>query len=148
MDRPAKHRKRSSLFIPFARVAHRAVASERPRDRLPPRRKRMAGQHESGRRFRRLRGRTMASAVVALVVVAVWVGVDGAPAAAATGSITGYGGKCVDVNAANTANGTQIQLYTCNATNAQTWTVGTDGTVRALGKCMDVAAAGTPNRTK
>ncbi len=65
-----------------------------------------------------------------------------------TGPITGYGSKCVDVNAANTANGTQIQLYTCNGSTAQSWTVGTDGTIRALGKCMDVAAAGTANGTK
>jgi glucosylceramidase len=64
------------------------------------------------------------------------------------GAITGYGGKCVDVASANSANGTQIQLWTCNGTNAQSWTVGTDGTLRALGKCMDVAAAGTANGTK
>jgi glucosylceramidase len=65
-----------------------------------------------------------------------------------TGQITGLGGKCVDVNAASTANGTQIQLYTCNSTTAQQWTVGTDGTIRSLGKCMDVSAAGTANGTK
>ncbi len=64
------------------------------------------------------------------------------------GAITGYGGKCVDVAAANSANGTAIQLYDCNGTNAQQWTVGTDGTLRALGKCMDVTAAGTANGTK
>jgi glucosylceramidase len=65
-----------------------------------------------------------------------------------TGQITGYGGKCVDVAAANTANGTQVQLYTCNGTAAQQWTVGTDGTIRALGKCLDVSGASTANGTK
>jgi chitinase len=64
-----------------------------------------------------------------------------------TGAITGYGGKCVDVAAANSANGTAIQLYDCNGTNAQQWTV-TGGTLQALGKCMDVTAAGTANGTK
>jgi beta-glucanase (GH16 family) len=64
------------------------------------------------------------------------------------GPIHGYGGKCVDVAGANSANGTQIQLYTCNGTAAQQWTVGTDGTIRALGKCMDVTGAGTANGTK
>ncbi|MEU2631014.1 ricin-type beta-trefoil lectin domain protein [Kitasatospora sp. NPDC007106] len=67
------------------------------------------------------------------------------PPTGRTGRITGYGGKCVDVAAANSANGTAVQLYDCNGTAAQTWTVGTDGTVRALGKCMDVTAAGTAN---
>jgi hypothetical protein len=69
-------------------------------------------------------------------------------AAAATGQVTGIGGKCVDVASASTANGTAVQLWDCNGTNAQQWTVGTDGTIRALGKCMDVAAAGTADGTK
>jgi chitinase len=65
-----------------------------------------------------------------------------------TGPINGYGGKCVDVAAANTANGTAVQLWTCNGTNAQTWTVATNGTIQALGKCLDVTSAGTANGTK
>src|SRR5215475_13814458 len=77
-----------------------------------------------------------------------WSGSPGSGGGTRTGAITGYGGKCVDVAGANTANGTQVQLYTCNGTGAQQWTVGTDGTIRALGKCMDVAAAGTANGTK
>ena len=70
------------------------------------------------------------------------------PPTGRTGRITGLAGKCVDVAGASTANGAAVQLYACNGTNAQTWTVGTDGTVRALGKCMDVAAAGTANGTQ
>jgi chitinase len=62
--------------------------------------------------------------------------------------ITGYGGKCVDVAGASSANGTAVQLYDCNGTTAQQWTAGTDGTLKALGKCMDVAAAGTANGTQ
>jgi chitinase len=62
-----------------------------------------------------------------------------------TGRITGIGGKCVDIAAASSANGTAVQLYDCNGTAAQTWTVGTDGTIRGLGKCLDVNAAGTAN---
>jgi hypothetical protein len=68
-------------------------------------------------------------------------------AQAATGPITGLGGKCVDVNAASTANGTAIQLYDCNGSNAQQWTVGSDGSLQALGKCLDVTSAGTANGT-
>jgi hypothetical protein len=71
-----------------------------------------------------------------------------AHAATSTGAITGYGGKCVDVAAASSANGTAIQLYDCNGSSAQNWTVGTDGSLQALGKCMDVTAAGTANGTK
>jgi chitinase len=62
-------------------------------------------------------------------------------------TITGIGGKCVDVDGANSANGTQIQIYTCNGTAAQTWTQ-SGSALQALGKCMDVASAGTANGTK
>ncbi len=63
------------------------------------------------------------------------------------GPIHGYGGKCVDVAGANPANGTAVQLYTCNGTTAQNWTH-SGNTLQALGKCMDVASAGTANGTK
>ncbi|QGV77152.1 glycoside hydrolase family 16 protein [Streptomyces ficellus] len=63
------------------------------------------------------------------------------------GPITGVGGKCVDVAGANTANGTPVQLYDCNGTAAQHWTVGSDGTLRALGKCLDVSSGGTADGT-
>ena len=63
----------------------------------------------------------------------------------ATGPIVGFGGKCVDVAGSNSANGTRVQLWDCNGTAAQRWTMGTDGTVRALGKCLDVSGGSTAN---
>nr|WP_296075544.1 ricin-type beta-trefoil lectin domain protein [uncultured Actinoplanes sp.] len=79
----------------------------------------------------------------------VWPGAGDAGAVPSrTGAIVGYGGKCVDVAGASSANTTAVQLYTCNGTAAQTWTAGPDGTVRALGKCLDVAAASSANGTK
>ncbi|GAB3904734.1 chitinase [Kibdelosporangium lantanae] len=65
---------------------------------------------------------------------------------AATGQITGIAGKCVDVAGANSANGTAVQLYDCNGTAAQQWTV-SGSTIQALGKCLDAAGAGTTNGT-
>ncbi|SEM15369.1 ricin-type beta-trefoil lectin domain protein [Streptacidiphilus jiangxiensis] len=73
---------------------------------------------------------------------------SGSAASAPTGQIAGYGGKCVDVAGANTANGTAVQLYDCNGTSAQSWTVAADGSLQALGKCMDVTSAGTANGTQ
>ncbi|WP_084959382.1 ThuA domain-containing protein [Thermoactinospora rubra] len=63
------------------------------------------------------------------------------------GPITGVGGKCVDVSGGNTADGTKIQLWTCNGTGAQQWSRPGDGTIRALGKCMDVKGASSANGT-
>ena len=65
----------------------------------------------------------------------------------ATGPITGYGSLCVDVRGASSANFTPVQVYTCNGTNAQQWTVASGNTLQALGKCLDVDAAGTANGT-
>ncbi|MGH3299893.1 MAG: ricin-type beta-trefoil lectin domain protein [Trebonia sp.] len=65
-----------------------------------------------------------------------------------TGPITGYEGLCVDVRGASTADFTPVQVYTCNGTNAQQWTVVTAGsTLHALGKCMDINGGGTADGT-
>ena len=61
-------------------------------------------------------------------------------------AIHGFGGKCVDVAAASTTNGTAIQLFTCNGTGAQLWTH-SGNAFQALGKCLDVTSAGTANGT-
>ncbi|MCC3652905.1 family 16 glycosylhydrolase [Streptomyces sp. S07_1.15] len=55
-----------------------------------------------------------------------------------TGAIKGIGGMCADVAGASSADGTPIQLHNCTGHDAQKWTAGSDGTVRALGKCLDV----------
>ncbi|MGD0245347.1 MAG: ricin-type beta-trefoil lectin domain protein [Streptosporangiaceae bacterium] len=66
----------------------------------------------------------------------------------ATGQITGYGGLCVDVRGASTANFTPVQVYTCNGTPAQQWTVVQAGsTLQALGKCLDINGGGTADGT-
>src|ERR1700728_533209 len=65
----------------------------------------------------------------------------------ATGPITGYEGLCLDDRGAITTNYNPIQVYTCNGTNAQQWTVETNDTLEVLGKCLDVDAAGTANGT-
>lgn len=53
------------------------------------------------------------------------------------GRITGIGSKCLDVKGGKATNGTQIQLYTCNGSVAQSWILQKDGQFRALGKCLD-----------
>ena len=74
-------------------------------------------------------------------------GTGGGGGTSATGPITGYGSLCVDVRGASSANFTPVQVYTCNGTNAQQWTVASGNTLQALGKCLDVDAAGTANGT-
>jgi hypothetical protein len=65
-----------------------------------------------------------------------------------SGPIAGYGGLCADDRAASTANFNPIQVYTCNGTAAQQWTVVQAGsTLHVLGKCMDVNGGGTADGT-
>ncbi|HKN52747.1 MAG TPA: TIM-barrel domain-containing protein, partial [Amycolatopsis sp.] len=52
---------------------------------------------------------------------------------------------CVDDADASTDNGNPIQIYGCNGTVAQQWTVASD--LRVLGKCMDAKDGGTANGT-
>ncbi|MFF7456406.1 RICIN domain-containing protein [Kitasatospora sp. NPDC008115] len=77
-----------------------------------------------------------------------------ASAASTTGSISVFGNsKCVDVRGGDTANGTPVQIHTCNGTYSQWWTAtdqpdGTGITLSALGKCLDVASSGTTDGTR
>src|SRR5262249_5841737 len=64
-----------------------------------------------------------------------------------TGPIVGYQGLCLDDRSASTVDFNPIQVYTCNGTNAQQWTVESNNTLQVLGKCLDVDAAGTANGT-
>ncbi len=57
-------------------------------------------------------------------------------------------GKCVDVDHASSADGTKVQVWSCNGSPAQTWTAPGDGSLRALGKCLDVIDSGTGNGSK
>ncbi|MBM2619338.1 ricin-type beta-trefoil lectin domain protein [Actinoplanes sp. LDG1-06] len=63
---------------------------------------------------------------------------------------SGIPGKCVDVASSGTADGTPVQLFSCNGSAAQQWTFAPSagGALRALGKCLDVRNSGTANDTK
>jgi len=90
-------------------------------------------------------GGTMSVAYVAAYSTS---GNGGGGGTGATGPITGYEGLCVDVRGASTADFTPVQVYTCNGTNAQQWTVVQAGsTLHALGNCMDINGGGTADGT-
>jgi hypothetical protein len=59
--------------------------------------------------------------------------------AATTGTITGLGGKCLDVTDGSTANGNLPQLWTCSGGPNQSWTIADNGSIQGRGKCLDVA---------
>ncbi|MDN3256740.1 PQQ-dependent sugar dehydrogenase [Streptomyces sp. MA25(2023)] len=67
---------------------------------------------------------------------------------ARTGPVRGVNGKCLDVDNAGTADGTQVQLWSCNQSSAQAWTVAGDGTLKALGKCLDVSGGASADGTR
>ncbi|MEC3997031.1 ricin-type beta-trefoil lectin domain protein [Actinacidiphila sp. DG2A-62] len=62
---------------------------------------------------------------------------------APVGPTTGYQGLCLDVRDADPTDFDPVQVYTCNGTFAQQWTLASDYTLRAYGKCLDVNNAGT-----
>ncbi|MET7703164.1 ricin-type beta-trefoil lectin domain protein [Streptomyces sp. NPDC005485] len=64
------------------------------------------------------------------------------------GAFVGLAGKCLDVAGGSAANGTAVQLYDCNGSTAQRWTVKGDGTVQALGKCLDVTSGSAADGAK
>ncbi|MFJ1706997.1 ricin-type beta-trefoil lectin domain protein [Kitasatospora sp. NPDC088346] len=67
---------------------------------------------------------------------------------AVTGPIVGvFSGKCVDVDNGVNRDGTPVQIFPCNDTPAQRWSIVSDGRIMALGKCLDVKHNGTSNGT-
>ncbi|MEV7417949.1 LamG-like jellyroll fold domain-containing protein [Streptomyces sp. NPDC089919] len=68
---------------------------------------------------------------------------------ALTSTVTTTDGQklCLDVDHANPANGTRVQVWWCNQTNAQSWTMMADGSIRAMGGCLDVNGNGSANGT-
>ncbi|MFJ7898167.1 PQQ-dependent sugar dehydrogenase [Streptomyces anthocyanicus] len=73
---------------------------------------------------------------------------DGGTPGQRSGEVKGVGGKCLDVDGAQTADGTGIQIWTCNGTGAQNWTLADDGSFTALNKCLDVSGGGTADGTR
>ena len=57
-----------------------------------------------------------------------------APPPTGTGPIVGLAGKCLDVSGGSSADGTKIQLWTCNGTGAQQWTVAPGSTIAGAGQ--------------
>jgi hypothetical protein len=67
-----------------------------------------------------------------------------------TGVVLAIGGKCLDVADGLSDNGGEVEIFSCNSSAAQSWTLAPDRTFRALGKCLDadperaVGAAANP----
>ncbi|AKZ60013.1 putative secreted glycosyl hydrolase [Streptomyces ambofaciens ATCC 23877] len=70
------------------------------------------------------------------------------PTGPRSGAVKGVNGKCLDVDNAGTADGTKVQVWTCNGSAAQSWTVAGDGALKALGKCLDVSGGGSADGTR
>ena len=65
----------------------------------------------------------------------------------ATTPLVGYQGLCLDLAGDANTNGTKVEVYTCNGTDGQEWTIEPNNTVQADGKCLDVTGGGTANGT-
>ena len=56
-----------------------------------------------------------------------------------TGRVRGISGMCLDVANAVDQPGTAVQIYLCNDSGAQIWTVRAAGPITAFGRCLAVA---------
>jgi predicted alpha-1,6-mannanase (GH76 family) len=55
---------------------------------------------------------------------------------------------CLDDKGSKATAGNPIQIYGCNSSPAQSWTVGSGGTLEVMGGCATVTGGGTANGTK
>src|SRR6266536_3306539 len=72
------------------------------------------------------------------------VSVTGPIVTGATAAVSGSG-KCVDIAAYGTANGTKVQSYDCSADWNQVWQLQSDGMLKnpTSGRCLDIVNRGT-----
>jgi hypothetical protein len=98
--------------------------------------------------------RVLATAGGIAVAVAASIAITPGVSSAITSSpITNpVSGKCLDVAGANNANGTKVQLWTCNGTVAQAWTSTAANELRVtlsgVTKCLDATGNQTADGTK
>ena len=71
-------------------------------------------------------------------------GTGGSPTTTFIGDLSG---KCLSVTGASTADGATGELWTCNASPSENWTVNANGTIVGApsGKCLEVAGSSTAN---
>jgi hypothetical protein len=107
------------------------------------------------KRSLRLHHKIISGGMIAAVLVLAFLGIRSQlqtyAASTSTGTFTGLGGKCLDNQHSITANHNQIQLYTCNGTNAQKWTLASDGSIHSTdgngNYCLDIPGSSTAEYT-
>jgi hypothetical protein len=97
-------------------------------------------------------GATASGGTMQVDYVAAYTSTGGGPPPPPPGSgpiYSGVGsGICLDDRSASTANFNPVQIYGCNGTAAQQWTVVQAGsTLHVLGKCLDINGGGTADGT-
>ena len=60
----------------------------------------------------------------------------------------GVGGKCLNDTGNNSADGTPLDLWTCNGSSSQRWTLAQDQTLRIHGKCLAVSGSAKADGAK
>src|SRR6266536_96357 len=96
----------------------------------------------------RLRPAVAVTGTAAVAVAATIMLVPDAHAAiTASQLVNPISGKCLDVTGNRSANGTQIEIWSCNGGTNQKWTLTSDNTIVGVqsGKCLDIYNNGTAN---
>ncbi|MFF0817433.1 ricin-type beta-trefoil lectin domain protein [Rhodococcus sp. NPDC003318] len=90
------------------------------------------------RPFSGTRAKSCALAASVLVAAAAGgiVALPSAAVAATPGTVRTSGGLCLDNKWGVTTNGNAVQVYQCNQSPAQSWTIEADATVRVQGRCL------------
>jgi GH25 family lysozyme M1 (1,4-beta-N-acetylmuramidase) len=72
-----------------------------------------------------------------------------APSQGPTGAVRfALGGECLNDTGNKSANGTPVDIWTCNGSAAQQWVVAQDRTLRIHGKCLSISGSATVNGAK
>jgi hypothetical protein len=92
-------------------------------------------------------GSTLTVSVNAGSVAVITLGGSSGGGSTTTTFVGAPSGKCLSVTGASTANGALAEIYTCNGSASENWTVNSDGTIvgSPSGKCLEVVGSSTAN---
>jgi GH25 family lysozyme M1 (1,4-beta-N-acetylmuramidase) len=75
--------------------------------------------------------------------------VGNAPNQGPTGPVRfDVGGKCLNDTGNSSADGTRVNIWTCNGSSSQQWTMAQDRTLRIHGKCLSISGSAKVNGSK
>ena len=152
LKKPKTTAPKTSKKVIISKVTGNPIDPKRSRAaRKAAKTRKINAEVKSQRRQLKLHHKVIAAGAVIIVLIIALIGIhnqiEAYATSLATGTFKGLAGKCLDNRYGAATDNNRIQLYTCNGTNAQKWTLTSEGYLKSNngdgGYCLDVTHGST-----